>query len=245
MRIAWEEPFGPVVPIMRVATAEEAVAHCNANNLALQVQAAGGAGRAGRGGRAGRSALGRERAAPTVHEPPPRLEAQPETQLFPHTCPSPVSLPTPFPQGCVFTRDVNKAITISDAMETGTVQVGSGRGRCRQRLAGRGRGGAAGAHRFEGLAARLHQTPSPVKQGPAAPPPAYQPPTQPAPSLLPPPSPPTTQINAAPARGPDHFPFQGFRDSGIGSQGIRNSLAMMVKTKSTVINLDKDSYASG
>ena len=30
-------------------------------------------------------------------------------------------------------------------------------------------------------------------------------------------------------RGPDHFPFQGFRDSGIGSQGITNSLAMMVK----------------
>ncbi|GBF90960.1 NADP-dependent glyceraldehyde-3-phosphate dehydrogenase [Raphidocelis subcapitata] len=112
MRIAWEEPFGPVVPIMRVASADEAVAHCNANNLALQ--------------------------------------------------------------GCVFTRDINKAIAISDAMETGTVQ-----------------------------------------------------------------------INAAPARGPDHFPFQGFRDSGIGSQGIRNSLAMMVKTKSTVVNLDKDSYASG
>lgn len=58
-----------------------------------------------------------------------------------------------------------------------------------------------------------------------------------------PPLPP--QINAAPARGPDHFPFQGFRDSGIGSQGIRNSLAMMVKTKSTVVNLDKDSYACG
>jgi hypothetical protein len=56
---------------------------------------------------------------------------------------------------------------------------------------------------------------------------------------------PSWQINAAPARGPDHFPFQGFRDSGIGSQGIRNSLAMMVKIKSTVINLDKDSYARG
>ncbi|KIY98676.1 hypothetical protein MNEG_9285 [Monoraphidium neglectum] len=112
MRIAWEEPFGPVVPIMRVDSVDQAVAHCNANNLALQ--------------------------------------------------------------GCVFTRDVNRAIAISDAMETGTVQ-----------------------------------------------------------------------INAAPARGPDHFPFQGFRDSGIGSQGIRNSLAMMVKIKSTVINLDKDSYARG
>lgn len=27
------------------------------------------------------------------------------------------------PQGCVFTRDINQAIMISDAMETGTVQV--------------------------------------------------------------------------------------------------------------------------
>ncbi|KAI8474767.1 MAG: NADP-dependent glyceraldehyde-3-phosphate dehydrogenase [Monoraphidium minutum] len=112
MRLAWEEPFGPVVPIMRVDSVQQAIDHCNANTLALQ--------------------------------------------------------------GCVFTRDINQAIVISDAMETGTVQ-----------------------------------------------------------------------INAAPARGPDHFPFQGFRDSGIGSQGIRNSLAMMVKTKSTVINLSQDSYAMG
>lgn len=37
MRIAWEEPFGPVVPIMRVDGPDAAVAHCNANNLALQV----------------------------------------------------------------------------------------------------------------------------------------------------------------------------------------------------------------
>jgi len=53
------------------------------------------------------------------------------------------------------------------------------------------------------------------------------------------------QINAAPARGPDHFPFQGFRESGIGSQGIKNSLEMMVKTKSTVINLPAPSYSLG
>lgn len=53
------------------------------------------------------------------------------------------------------------------------------------------------------------------------------------------------QVNAAPARGPDHFPFQGFRDSGVGSQGIKNSLAMMTKIKSTVINLDKESYTLG
>ncbi|GIL45440.1 hypothetical protein Vafri_2681 [Volvox africanus] len=112
MRLAWEEPFGPVLPIIRVASPEEAVAHCNASKYGLQ--------------------------------------------------------------GCVFTKDINAAIAISDAMETGTVQV-----------------------------------------------------------------------NSAPARGPDHFPFQGFRDSGIGSQGIRNSLAMMVKTKSTVINLEKESYTLG
>lgn len=79
-----------------------------------------------------------------------------------------------FVQGCLFTENVNTAIRISDAMETGTVQV-----------------------------------------------------------------------NAAPSRGPDHFPFQGFRDSGIGSQGIINSLAMMVRDKSTVINLDKPSYTMG
>jgi hypothetical protein len=127
---------------------------------------------------------------------------------------------------------------------------------------------------------------------------------------------PLAQVNSAPARGPDHFPFQvsgvagchggwvleggfaqgpgawvwqglqglrvlgllprwvsaakrgsvafrdawrdaeidcgmlgtraqGFRDSGIGSQGIRNSLGMMVKTKSTVINMEKETYTLG
>ncbi|CAO2163227.1 unnamed protein product [Urochloa humidicola] len=76
--------------------------------------------------------------------------------------------------GCVFTRDINKAILISDAMETGTVQ-----------------------------------------------------------------------INSAPARGPDHFPFQGLKDSGIGSQGITNSINMMSKVKSTVINLPSPSYTMG
>lgn len=64
MRIAWEEPFGPVLPVMRVPDAAAAVAHCNALKYGLQ--------------------------------------------------------------GCVFTRDVNAAIAISDAMETGTVQVGQG-----------------------------------------------------------------------------------------------------------------------
>ena len=53
------------------------------------------------------------------------------------------------------------------------------------------------------------------------------------------------QVNGPPARGPDHFPFQGFRDSGIGSQGITNSLAMMCKTKTTVINMPAPTYTLG
>lgn len=53
------------------------------------------------------------------------------------------------------------------------------------------------------------------------------------------------QVNSAPARGPDHFPFQGFRDSGIGSQGIKKSLEMLVKTKTTVLNLAQPSYTMG
>ncbi|KAL6499661.1 hypothetical protein OROGR_027571 [Orobanche gracilis] len=112
MRIAWEEPFGPVLPVMRINSIEEGIHHCNASNFGLQ--------------------------------------------------------------GCVFTKDVNKAMLISDAMETGTVQ-----------------------------------------------------------------------INSAPARGPDHFPFQGIKDSGIGSQGITNSIDMMTKVKTTVVNLPSPSYAMG
>ena len=44
MRLAWEEPFGPVVPVVRVDTLQQAIDHCNTNNLALQVR--GGAPRA-------------------------------------------------------------------------------------------------------------------------------------------------------------------------------------------------------
>ena len=62
MRIAWEEPFGPVLPILRVPDVAAAVQHCNSSNLGLQ--------------------------------------------------------------GCVFTRDINTAMRVSDAMQTGTVQVG-------------------------------------------------------------------------------------------------------------------------
>lgn len=37
MRIAWEEPFGPILPCIRIKTVEEGIHHCNANNFALQV----------------------------------------------------------------------------------------------------------------------------------------------------------------------------------------------------------------
>lgn len=37
MRIAWEEPFGPVLPVIRIRSIEEGVNHCNASNFGLQV----------------------------------------------------------------------------------------------------------------------------------------------------------------------------------------------------------------
>ena len=37
MRIAWEEPFGPVIPVLRIKSPQEGIDHCNASKLALQV----------------------------------------------------------------------------------------------------------------------------------------------------------------------------------------------------------------
>ncbi|RRT52197.1 hypothetical protein B296_00021828 [Ensete ventricosum] len=37
MRIAWEEPFGPVLPVIRISSVEEGIHHCNASNFGLQV----------------------------------------------------------------------------------------------------------------------------------------------------------------------------------------------------------------
>lgn len=37
MRIAWEEPFGPVLAVIRINSIEEGIHHCNASNLGLQV----------------------------------------------------------------------------------------------------------------------------------------------------------------------------------------------------------------
>lgn len=36
MKLAWEEQFGPVIPVMRISDAAEAVEHCNTSRLALQ-----------------------------------------------------------------------------------------------------------------------------------------------------------------------------------------------------------------
>ena len=46
----------------------------------------------------------------------------------------------------------------------------------------------------------------------------------------------TVQINGSPQRGPDHFPFLGVKQSGIGVQGVRYSLEAMSRIKPVVIN---------
>uniref|UniRef100_A0A7S3XRW2 NADP-dependent glyceraldehyde-3-phosphate dehydrogenase n=1 Tax=Heterosigma akashiwo TaxID=2829 RepID=A0A7S3XRW2_HETAK len=112
MDVHYTEPFGPLLPVVRVSSIEEAIEKANGSPMGLQ--------------------------------------------------------------GSVFTRDINKALMIADKLATGTVQV-----------------------------------------------------------------------NGAPARGPDHFPFQGFKDSGLGTQGVRHSLLSMTKVKSVVINLPGPSYSSG
>lgn len=104
MRIAWEEPFGPVLPIIRVASEEEAVALANQSEYGLQA--------------------------------------------------------------AVFTTNVARAFALAEELEVGTVQ-----------------------------------------------------------------------INGKTSRGPDHFPFIGTKASGMGAQGVRQSLLAMTRLKSTVLNL--------
>lgn len=146
------QPFGPVLPIVRVKNVEQAIEHVNANRLALQVssrtpstclgpRSAPQCQHAGRwawrlcllGPRPGRQSKTapamRGHAAGLPQQPgaQPRhglLEARTVVTCLSHfngysfTGSSCLHL-----QGCVFTRDVNKAIQISDAMETGSVQV--------------------------------------------------------------------------------------------------------------------------
>ncbi len=47
----------------------------------------------------------------------------------------------------------------------------------------------------------------------------------------------TVQINAKSDRGPDNFPFAGTKDSGTGTQGIKESILNMMKDKLIVVNL--------
>ncbi len=105
MRIAWEEPFGPILPIIRVNSIEEAVKVTNSSKYGLQAS--------------------------------------------------------------IFTNNINKAFFIADKLQVGTVQ-----------------------------------------------------------------------INGKTERSPDHFPFSGFKSSGMGTQGIRYSIEAMSKIKSIVLNLE-------
>lgn len=47
----------------------------------------------------------------------------------------------------------------------------------------------------------------------------------------------TIQVNGRPERGPDNFPFLGVKASGMGTQGVHNSILSMSREKLTVINL--------
>ncbi|ASN06804.1 NADP-dependent glyceraldehyde-3-phosphate dehydrogenase [Virgibacillus necropolis] len=104
MTVAWEEPFGPVLPIIRVQNIEEAVIIANESEYGLQAS--------------------------------------------------------------VFTKNVEQAIRIGSELEVGSVQ-----------------------------------------------------------------------INGKTERGPDHFPFLGVKNSGLGAQGIRKSIESVTREKVTVLNM--------
>jgi len=103
MKLAWEEPFGPVLPIIRVNSVDEMINIANQSNFGLQAS--------------------------------------------------------------VFCQNINQALTVANQLETGTVN-----------------------------------------------------------------------LNSRPQRGPDCFPFLGIKDSGVGVQGIRESLLSMTRYKGIVIN---------
>lgn len=104
MRVAWEEPFGPVLPIIRVKSVDEAIDIANKSEYGLQ--------------------------------------------------------------SSVFTENINNAFNVARKLEVGMVQV-----------------------------------------------------------------------NNKTERGPDHFPFMGVKNSGIGVQGIRYSIEAMTRIKGIVVNL--------
>ncbi|WP_134703322.1 NADP-dependent glyceraldehyde-3-phosphate dehydrogenase [Ammoniphilus sp. YIM 78166] len=104
MRVAWEEPFGPVLPIIRVHSEEEAVELANESEYGLQAS--------------------------------------------------------------IFTKNLDKAFLLAAKLEVGSVQ-----------------------------------------------------------------------LNGRTERGPDHFPFLGVKNSGMGVQGVRRSIESMTRDKVVVLNL--------
>lgn len=112
MRIAWEEPFGPVLPVIRITSVEEGIHHCNASNFGLQVTFFW--------------------VSPLAYHDvlciPKMMFSSAIVELYSYAL-SPIKYWLTHDmgkmQGCVFTKDINKAILIGDAMETGTVQINS------------------------------------------------------------------------------------------------------------------------
>lgn len=47
------------------------------------------------------------------------------------------------------------------------------------------------------------------------------------------------QVNGAPSRGPDNFPFGGDKESGIGREGIKYTIDEMTKVHSVVLNIQR------
>lgn len=52
----------------------------------------------------------------------------------------------------------------------------------------------------------------------------------------------TVNLNRGDSRGPDHFPFAGVKDSGLGTQGVHYSLEAMTRLKSIVLNLQPGTW---
>ena len=46
----------------------------------------------------------------------------------------------------------------------------------------------------------------------------------------------TVQVNSSPQRGPDHFPFLGVKQSGVGVQGGHYALEALSRLKPVIIN---------
>lgn len=52
----------------------------------------------------------------------------------------------------------------------------------------------------------------------------------------------TVNVNRYDSRGPDHFPFAGVKDSGLGTQGVQYSIEAMTQLKSIVVNFREGTW---